>query len=103
MKALIKRLSMVAGILYLTGCATPYPVGNIFTNVTLPVTATDEGSCAKSGEANCASYLAMFSTGDCSIDAAKQNGGISKVSHVDWHAHNILGLVGHYKVVVHGD
>lgn len=97
---LIITALMAAG---LAGCATPYPMGNLLTNVTLPVSATDEGPGAKVGEASCASYFAMVSTGDCGLEAAKQNGGISKISHVDWHAHNILGVIGHYKVIVHGD
>jgi len=45
----------------------------------------------------------MFSSGDCSIDAAKKNGGITKVHHADWHAKNFLGLIGDYKLMVYGD
>ncbi|WP_026223311.1 TRL-like family protein [Methylosarcina fibrata] len=87
----------------LTACATPYPVGGIWTNVALPVTATASGEASKTGEATCKSYVAMFSTGDCSIDTAKRNGGITKVDHIDWQAKNFLGLVGTYKVIVHGE
>ena len=87
-----------------TGCATSHPVGGLFTNVTLPVIATDNnGSTTKVGEANCVSYLAMVATGDCSLETAKKNGNITKISHVDWQAHNILGIIGKYKVVVYGD
>ena len=103
MKKLINVLVITGMAMFLEGCASSYPMGHIFTNLSLPVTATDEGPSSKSGEATCSSYLAMVATGDCSIEAAKQNGGISKVSHVDWHAHNILGLIGHYKVIVRGD
>lgn len=87
----------------LTACATPYPVGALWTNVTLPVSATASEEASKTGEATCKSYIIMFSTGDCSIDTAKKNGGITKVGHIDWHAKNFLGLVGTYKVIVHGD
>jgi hypothetical protein len=88
----------------LTACATPYPVGGLWTNVALPVTATaNHGVAAKQGEAVCKSYLALFSVGDCSIDVAKKNGGITKVDHVDWHATNFLGIVGTYKLTVYGD
>ncbi|MEQ1560830.1 MAG: TRL-like family protein [Methyloglobulus sp.] len=104
MNNLLNLLTVSVAALVLGGCATNLPVGGLFTNVTLPVGATsNNGAGSKVGEADCASYLAMISTGDCSIDTAKKNGGISTVTHADWQAHNILGLIGHYKVVVHGD
>ena len=37
----------------------------------------------KSGKACVKSYAGLISKGDSSIDAAKKNGGISKVSYVD--------------------
>jgi hypothetical protein len=87
----------------LLGCATSMPVGGVYTDVKLPVTATaDGGGTPKVGTAECMSVLAMVATGDCSIEAAKKNGGITKVYHVDWEANNILGIIGKYKVVVHG-
>lgn len=103
MKKLITMTGVAGLAVVLVGCASPYPVGGLFTNVTFPVAATGEGASPKTGEANCTSYLSLVSTGDCSIEAAKQSGGISKVAHVDWHAHNILGIIGHYKVIVHGE
>ena len=88
----------------LTGCATSMPVGGIYTDLKLPVTATsDGGGTVKVGTAECMSVLALVATGDCSIEAAKKNGGITKVYHVDWEANNILGIIGKYKVVVHGE
>ena len=47
--------------------------------------------------------LALFATGDCSIEAARKQGGINKIHHVDWDANNVLGIVGNYKVVVYGE
>ncbi len=41
--------------------------------------------------------------GDASIDAAKRNGKITKVHHVDWQVENILGIIGKYKVIVYGE
>ncbi len=100
----ITRLLVVSGVAaVLAGCATTQPIGSLFTDVSLPVGVTGEATGSKTGEATCASYLGLIATGECSIDVAKQNGGITKVSHVDWHAHNILGLIGHYKVIVNGD
>jgi TRL-like protein family len=103
MKKLLHITVVVGLAVVLVGCASPIPVGSLFTNISLPVNATDEGSGSKVGEAACSSYFTLIATGDCSIEAAKQSGSISKVSHVDWHAHNILGVIGHYKVIVHGE
>ena len=104
MKKKLKALFLSFAVLGLTACATPYPLGGIMTDVTLPVQVTSNAeSSSKVGEATCKSYLAMFSSGDCSFDAAKKNGGISKVEHADWHAKNFLGLVGTYKLMVYGN
>lgn len=87
----------------LSGCATAVPVGVLYTQVKLPQSATSNTSGKKMGTAECKSILSLIATGDCSIDAAKEQGGISKVSHVDWEATNVLGLFGDYKVHVFGE
>lgn len=103
----MKKLLMtglVSASLMLGGCATSMPVGSLLTSVNLPVTATgNKGESTKVGEASCTSILVLVATGDCSIDAAKKDGGITSVNHVDWKANNILGIIGNYKVVVHGN
>lgn len=104
----MNRLSLfgIIGIASTTmaGCASTLPVGGIYTDVKLPVTATSAGGGPeKVGTAECMSVFALVATGDCSIETAKKNGGISKVHHVDWDANNILGIIGRYKVVVHGE
>ena len=89
---------------FLVGCATTYPVGGIYTEVSLPVDVTSNtGSYSKVGKAECKSILAMVAIGDASIEAAKKNGGITEVHHVDWHVENILGIIGKYTVTVYGD
>ena len=104
MKKTLKTLAFTCVVLALTACATPYPIGSIMTDITLPVQVTsNDGTSSKVGEANCKSYFAMFASGDCSIDAAKKNGGITKVHHADWHAKNLLGIIGNYKLMVYGD
>ena len=87
----------------LSGCATSVPFGGIFTEISLPVTATSAGVTSKIGTASCQSVLLMVATGDCSIEAAKKNGDISTVSHIDWDVKNILGIYGEYKITVYGD
>lgn len=104
---MLKRLGLIsvaAATLGLGGCATSFPVGSLITDVTYPVTATsNSGAAAKVGEAECQSILTLVAQGDCSIDAAAKKAGITKIHHVDWHANNILGIIGKYKVTVYGD
>ena len=58
---------------------------------------------SKKGIAYCESFLGLITTGDASIQAAADNGGITKISHVDWDVRNILGLYGKYTVTVYGE
>lgn len=93
---------MLASLGMLFGCASPMPMGALYTELKLPITATAI-SGRKHGSAGCTSVLGLVATGDCSIETAKRNGGITKVSGVDWEAKNILGLFGDYKVNVYGE
>ena len=105
----MKRIVAVGAVLgivllMLSGCATVMPVGAIYTELNLPVAATSNGGqYAKSGSSECMSVLALVAIGDASIDAAKKNGNITKVYHVDWSVKNILGVLGKYKVTVYGE
>lgn len=100
----IKQGIFALMLVAVSGCATTFPVGGIYTDVSLPVAATGEaGRGAKVGTATCKSILTLFATGDCSLEAAKRDGGITTVDHVDWHAENILGIIGNYKVTVYGN
>ena len=49
------------------------------------------------------SYLGLIAVGDCSIEKAKANGGISTISSVDIKRENILGIVTKYVTVVKGN
>jgi len=64
---------------------------------------SNSGVSSKTGEAQCISVLGLVAVGDCSIEAARKNGGITKVNTVDWDARNILGIYGTYKVIVSGE
>jgi hypothetical protein len=94
----------LGAVFMLVGCATMIPIGTLYTGTKLPGIATSNGgSSFKTGEAQCTSVLGLIAFGDCSIATAKKNGGIKKVSSVDWDAKNILGIYGTYKVVVKGE
>ena len=89
--------------LFVSGCASSYPSGVWFTDLKLPVGATSNSVATKVGTAESKSYFGLIATGDSSIETAKRNGGIRSVSHVDWEAHNVLGVIGTYKVTVYGE
>jgi len=56
----------------------------------------------KFGEAEAQTILGLIAQGDCSIEAAAQDGGITKIHHVDHETKNILGIVATYKTIVYG-
>jgi TRL (tRNA-associated locus)-like protein len=99
-KVMLAGMLVVAGML--SGCATSMPIGSLYTELKLPITATaNQGR--KEGTAECKSILTLVAIGDCSIETAKKKGGITKVSSVNWEATNILGIIGEYKVHVVGE
>lgn len=100
---LFKTLVTASLLALLGGCATSVPIGGIYTDIALPVQATSAQGGSKVGTSECTSILAILATGDCSIDAAKANGGITEVTHVDWKANNILGIIGTYTTTVYGN
>ncbi len=105
MKRSVMALIAGASLWFLTACATPFPVGTIYTELKLPVAVTSANTSRheKVGTAECTSVLALVTTGDASIQTAMKNGGIKKIHHVDWEVQNILGIIGKYKVVVYGE
>jgi len=89
------------------GCAATArsPVtGGLYTEVNAPVTATSnvaEGEY-NVGRASATSVLGLVATGDASIQAAMEDGGISEIYYVDYKTRSILGLYAEYTVVVYG-
>jgi hypothetical protein len=60
-------------------------------------------STAKKGEASYTSILGILVTGDASLKEAMDQGGITKIHHIDQHITNILGIIATYKVIVYGE
>jgi len=65
------------------------------------VTSYDAGT--KEGKSCASSILGIVATGDASIQAAKNNGGITKVAHVDHSAKNFIGIVAEWCTIVRGE
>lgn len=99
----ILSTTVLAASMTMAGCATSVPVGGLFTDIQLPVAATANAQGSKVGTAKCQSILALIAQGDCSIEAAKADGNITSVTHIDWKANNILGIIGNYELTVHGN
>jgi len=104
----MKKVSFAVLVLFvavmLSGCATPYPMGMIYTEVKAPVGAGDSGmSYSKVGTAKATSILGLVATGDCSIKTAAADAGIKSIKYVDYDAKNILGIYGEYTTTVYGD
>ena len=91
------------GAMLLSGCASSIPQGAFYTDVKLPVGTSGNVATSKVGKSQCKSYLGVVTIGDASIEAAKKNGGITKVTSVDGKAKSILGLVGEYECIVYGE
>lgn len=106
MKKSMSLLMLVVLTAFLvTGCATVYPIGSFYTELSLPNQAAGNGeiSYTKVGKATSKSYLALIATGDSSIATAAKNGDIQKIKFVDYQVKNVLGIIGEYTTIVYGD
>lgn len=106
MKRTFIALSLAALV---TGCASaPSPVpGFVYTEVSAPHyvgdnIASTSISSMKRGEATVSTILGLFATGNASVEAAARNGGITKISHVDYQSKSILGFYATFTTVVYG-
>ena len=91
--------------LLLSGCAaySVSPVtGFIYNDVKGPLAVTENEDDSKVGTATATSILGLVATGDASIKAAMDNGGITKVHHVDFRSKSILGIYAEFTVIVYG-
>ena len=107
MKKSIVGLCAVAVAGLLTGCVAPSGVvggvcAGVYTDVSGPIAATSNNVGSKKGEATAKGIL-FFATGDASISAAASAGGITKISHVDYHTMSILGLYARTTTTVYGE
>jgi hypothetical protein len=99
-------VALLIALPILAGCAayTMSPAtGFLYTDVKGPYMATSNSGGAKVGTAICTSILGLVATGDASIETAMKNGGITKVSHVDYHSTGILGIYATFTVTVYGE
>ena len=97
-------LTGCAGIM--SGTAGSAAVGGIYSQVSGAVVAGapvgQTTSTAKVGTAESKAII-CFATGDSSVQKAMENGGITKINHVDCKIMNVLGVYVKYTTVVYGE
>ncbi len=99
--------ALAVGLAALTGCVAPMgPVGGVqgmfYTDVSGPVTATGNSGGTKMGQASSQGFFGV-AMGDSSIKTAASNGGITKITHIDYHTTTVLGVYGKTVVTVYGE
>lgn len=92
-------LPVLASMIALSSCTAP--MGIVYSDINLPKEIS-AASGKKVGKSESRSYFALVATGDSSVEAAKNNGGITAVSSVDTKVENILG-VAKYTTTVTGN
>lgn len=82
----MKKMFALAGAsLMLAACATPstYVGSALFSQTKQPLMVTESALASKTGRACATNMLGIYISGDMSVEAAKKNGRITKVSSVD--------------------
>lgn len=87
--------------IFATGCAA---VMLASCSITLPVNATSNPVGTKVGKSSGNCFLSFLCFGvDASIQTAAKNGGISKISTVDYNNKNVLNLIITHTCIVTGE
>lgn len=103
---MIKKILLVSALLVLANCtgnANKAGMGILYTETTDPLFVDNNVRASKKGESCSERVLAIVAFGDASIDAAKHNGGITKVAIANTEYYNILGVYGKACTVVRGE
>ncbi|MDP6438202.1 MAG: TRL-like family protein [Candidatus Brocadiia bacterium] len=112
MRKIGKVLAVCLVLVMAVGCAFPYtapvvpPVGSFFSQISAPISTDFNEATAvatKHGSASSSSVLWLVAFGDCSIDAAAEEGELSKIHYADYTYLNVLGFYQNFTVTVHGE
>ncbi len=100
-------LLLILGSLLVLGACTPVasPVtGAFYTNVKHGTNVGDgQLDALRSGEACATAILGLVALGDASIEAARKNGGITKIAFVDHRSKNIWFFYAEFCTIVWGE
>jgi hypothetical protein len=73
-------------------------------SITIPVSATSNPIGTKIGKSTGTGFFEVLNFGvDASISSAAHNGGITKVSTVDFQKQDVLGIVQIYTCIITGE
>jgi hypothetical protein len=92
----------------LSGCAglafrgQGVAMGFIYADAVTPIHATDNNIGRKTGEACATSILGLITTGDATIRAAADAGGVRDISAVDASIMQVLGIYAKHCTLVSG-
>ena len=106
---MLKRKSFLIffAALILPGCAYNSPVpGILYTGTTFPSgdkVKLDSETASKQGKSSCYSILYLIAFGDCGIESAMKDGGITKIHHVDSSSMNFMYFFFKYDSIVYGE
>jgi uncharacterized protein YceK len=95
-------------IVFMSGCAAISPLqggtnGPLFSQTDAAVAVGTAGGSEKVGTSESTEIIGI-ATGDSSISKAMQNGGITKIHHVDCKVFNVFfGVYAKYTTVVYGE
>lgn len=99
----MKTMNLIILFFVLGGCAATPHMSGIYVSTKGNVTTDHaKGGVKKTGRACTKNFLGLVSVGDASIEAARKNGKIKKISFVDNSYKNILGLYQEYCTLVRG-
>ena len=95
----------------MTGCGAFIPMGGggaLYQDTKTPMSQVSyygpsSSAGDKRGEASFTSILGLIATGDASLKEAMQQGGITKIHHIDQEVTSILGIISTYKIIVYGE
>ena len=95
-------VAMTFGLMSCVMVSTPV-YGGLFTQTKGAVSGVDNTvGQSKVGKAE-AQGIIVVGTGDASIKTAMENGGITKIHHVDHESFSVLGVYAKYTTIVYGE
>lgn len=97
----MRKLLLMSIVLLLLSQTTAL-AGLIFTNETLPVTATSNDVATVEGTASAFNILGLFTIGDAGINSAAKSAKITKISYVDRNNMCFLYIFGIQTTHVYG-
>ncbi len=115
---MVRGFLIVVLCIFFSGCAGGPVYGSLFNDTTYnkddtahAIYDTQNGdsssgyktSASKEGRATCTGILGLVAFGDCSIEAAAKDGGITKIESVTNESFSVLGIYTTYTTVVKGE